>query len=127
MVQVIRDEYVTNVPVRVLGDTGTERVQIAGALRIRFADRVVVGSAPAGNAGSVWRAMAGPTPASRTLQAGEAASRLAGLRRPRCSRPAARARNAGSDQPLLARSIPTNKSFQHANVSETMRPGRQTP
>ncbi len=33
MVQVIRDEYVTNVPVRVLGDTGAERVQIAGALR----------------------------------------------------------------------------------------------
>ena len=33
MVQVIRDEYVTNVPVRVLGETGTERVQIAGALR----------------------------------------------------------------------------------------------
>jgi multidrug efflux pump subunit AcrA (membrane-fusion protein) len=33
MVQVIRDDYVTNVPVRVLGETGTERVQIAGALR----------------------------------------------------------------------------------------------
>ena len=33
MVQVIRDDYVTNVPVRVLGDTGSERVQIAGALR----------------------------------------------------------------------------------------------
>ena len=33
MVQVIRDEYVTNVPVRVLGETGAERVQIAGALR----------------------------------------------------------------------------------------------
>ncbi len=33
MVQVIRDDYVTNVPVRVLGDTGAERVQIAGALR----------------------------------------------------------------------------------------------
>ncbi len=33
MVQVIRDDYVTNVPVRVLGETGAERVQIAGALR----------------------------------------------------------------------------------------------
>ena len=33
MVQVIRDDYVTNVPVRVLGETGTERLQIAGALR----------------------------------------------------------------------------------------------
>ena len=33
MVQVIRDEYVTNIPVKVLGDTGTDRVQITGALR----------------------------------------------------------------------------------------------
>jgi multidrug efflux pump subunit AcrA (membrane-fusion protein) len=33
MVQVIRNEYVTNVPVRVLGETGTERVQITGSLR----------------------------------------------------------------------------------------------
>jgi hypothetical protein len=34
MVQVIRNELVTNVPVRVLGDTGPERVQISGALRV---------------------------------------------------------------------------------------------
>ena len=33
MVQVIRDEYVTNIPVRVLGEPGVERVQITGALR----------------------------------------------------------------------------------------------
>jgi multidrug efflux pump subunit AcrA (membrane-fusion protein) len=33
MVQVIRDEYVTNVPIRVLGENGSERVQISGALR----------------------------------------------------------------------------------------------
>jgi multidrug efflux pump subunit AcrA (membrane-fusion protein) len=33
MVQVIRNEYVTNVPVRVLGDVGPDRVQITGALR----------------------------------------------------------------------------------------------
>ena len=56
MVQVIRDDYVTNVPVRVLGETGTERVQIAGALRIiRFADRVHVGSLPGRHAGPVRR------------------------------------------------------------------------
>ena len=48
MVQVIRNEYVTNVPVRVLGDTGPERVQITGrSAAIRLTDRVVVGSAPA--------------------------------------------------------------------------------
>jgi len=34
MVQVIRDEYVTNIPVQVLGESGTERLQIAGALRM---------------------------------------------------------------------------------------------
>ena len=33
MVQVIRNEYVTNVPVRVLGDTGPERTQITGLFR----------------------------------------------------------------------------------------------
>ena len=33
MVQVIRNEYVTNIPVRVLGDTGPERTQITGLFR----------------------------------------------------------------------------------------------
>jgi multidrug efflux pump subunit AcrA (membrane-fusion protein) len=42
MVQVIRDEYVTNVPVRVLGENGTERVQISGALRA--ADSLIASS-----------------------------------------------------------------------------------
>lgn len=32
-VQVIRNEYVTDVPVRVVGNTGPERVQVAGAFR----------------------------------------------------------------------------------------------
>ena len=40
----IRNEYVTNVPVRVLGETGPERVQITGLLRtVGLIDRVVVG------------------------------------------------------------------------------------
>jgi multidrug efflux pump subunit AcrA (membrane-fusion protein) len=41
-VQVIRDEHVTNVPVRVLGNTSPERVQITGALRA--SDALVVSS-----------------------------------------------------------------------------------
>jgi RND family efflux transporter MFP subunit len=41
-VQVIRNEYVTNVPVRVLGDAGPERVQITGILR--GTDSLVVAS-----------------------------------------------------------------------------------
>ena len=71
MVQVIRNEYVTNVPVRVLGDTGPERVQITGALRVvRFADRVVVGSAPGRNAGPLRRRRG----ASRAVEGGAAQS-----------------------------------------------------
>jgi len=42
MVQVIRNEYVTNVPVRVLGETGPERVQITGLLR--GSDSLIVSS-----------------------------------------------------------------------------------
>jgi RND family efflux transporter MFP subunit len=42
IVQVIRNEYVTNVPVHVLGDTGPERVQITGLLR--GADALIVSS-----------------------------------------------------------------------------------
>jgi len=41
-VQVIRNEYVVNVPVHVLGDTSPERVQIAGALRT--SDSLIVGT-----------------------------------------------------------------------------------
>jgi hypothetical protein len=42
MVQVIRDEYVTNIPIRVLGENGSERVQISGALRA--ADSLIASS-----------------------------------------------------------------------------------
>jgi multidrug efflux pump subunit AcrA (membrane-fusion protein) len=42
IVQVIRNEYVTNVPVHVLGDTGPERVQITGLLR--GSDSLIVSS-----------------------------------------------------------------------------------
>jgi multidrug efflux pump subunit AcrA (membrane-fusion protein) len=42
MVQVIRNEYVTNVPVQVLGGVGPERVQVSGLLR--ETDALIVGS-----------------------------------------------------------------------------------
>jgi multidrug efflux pump subunit AcrA (membrane-fusion protein) len=42
MVQVIRNEYVTNVPVLVLGDTGPERTQITGLFRA--SDALIVSS-----------------------------------------------------------------------------------
>ena len=53
MVQVIRDEYVTNIPVRVLGENGTERVQISGALRA--ADSLIASSSVPLLAGTLVR------------------------------------------------------------------------
>ena len=56
MVQVIRNEYVTNVPVRILGDTGPERTQITGLLSpYRRTDRVVVGFAIGRYTRALWR------------------------------------------------------------------------
>jgi RND family efflux transporter MFP subunit len=42
MVQVIRNEYVTNVPVQILGGVGPERAQVSGLLR--EADALIIGS-----------------------------------------------------------------------------------
>lgn len=42
MVQVIRNEYVTNIPVHVLGSIGPERVQVSG--QFRSADALIVGT-----------------------------------------------------------------------------------
>jgi multidrug efflux pump subunit AcrA (membrane-fusion protein) len=53
MVQVIRNEYVTNVPVRVLGDTGPERTQITGLLR--RTDALIVSSSVSLLAGTLVR------------------------------------------------------------------------
>ena len=85
MVQVIREEYVTNIPVQVLGESGTERLQIAGALRmsdaliastsvpllpgtlVRFGDN---GSASAGEGGP-----ASPSSSARARRRGRPRSR----------------------------------------------------
>ena len=53
MVQVIRNEYVTNVPVRILGDTGPERTQITGLFR--HADALIVSSSVPLLAGTLVR------------------------------------------------------------------------
>jgi multidrug efflux pump subunit AcrA (membrane-fusion protein) len=53
MVQVIRNEYVTNVPVRVLGDTGTDRTQITGPFRV--SDALIVSSSVSLLAGTLLR------------------------------------------------------------------------
>jgi RND family efflux transporter MFP subunit len=86
VVQVIRNEYVTNVPVQVLGDLGPERSQIAAALRdtdslvvassvpllpgtlVRFGEgaenRGVEGTAPSPNVGGMQAGIRAPAGAS---------------------------------------------------------------
>lgn len=59
MVQVIRNEYVTNVPVRVLGETGPERVQITGLLR--GSDSLIVSSSVSLLSGTLVRFGEGTT------------------------------------------------------------------
>ena len=59
MVQVIRNEYVTNVPVHVLGGLGPDRVQVSGAFRSR--DALIVGSSVALVPGTLVRFNQGPS------------------------------------------------------------------
>ncbi len=58
VVQVIRNEYVVNVPVQVLGEIGPERVQITGALR--QPDSLVVASSSPLLSGTLVRFETGP-------------------------------------------------------------------
>jgi multidrug efflux pump subunit AcrA (membrane-fusion protein) len=60
-VQVIRSEYVTNVPVRVLGKVGAERIQITGGLR--STDALIVSSSVPLLAGTLVRFSQGPAQA----------------------------------------------------------------
>jgi multidrug efflux pump subunit AcrA (membrane-fusion protein) len=53
VVQVIRSEYVTNIPVRVLGGAGADRVQVAGAFR--GSDALIVSSSSPLLAGTLVR------------------------------------------------------------------------
>src|SRR5208337_879452 len=53
MVQVLRNEYVTNVPVDVLGKIGPERLQVSGALRVT--DALIVSSSVPLLAGTLVR------------------------------------------------------------------------
>lgn len=59
MVQVIRNEYVTNVPVQVLGGLGPDRVQVSGAFRER--DALVVGASVPLVPGTLVRFHEGPS------------------------------------------------------------------
>jgi multidrug efflux pump subunit AcrA (membrane-fusion protein) len=70
MVQVIRDEYVTNVPVRVLGEPGAERVQITGALRT--SDSLIASASVPLLAGTLVRFGDNGTPASSAASGAEA-------------------------------------------------------
>lgn len=58
MVQVIRNEYVTNIPVHVLGAIGSERVQVSGPFR--DADALIVGASVPLAPGTLVRFTEGP-------------------------------------------------------------------
>jgi hypothetical protein len=65
MVQVIRNEYVTNVPVQVLGGLGPDRVQVSGLFRQM--DALIVGSTVPLVPGTLVRFDEGP--AARGIEA----------------------------------------------------------
>jgi biotin carboxyl carrier protein len=102
MVQVIRDEYVTNIPVHVLGDHGNERVQISGALRA--SDSLIASSSVPLLAGTLVRfgdnganggEQGAPETATPPAQGGRGRTGAPGTR-PNSSSPGQRpARNAG--------------------------------
>ena len=58
MIQVIRNEYVTNVPVQVMGGLGPDRIQVSGLLR--DSDALIVGSSVALMPGTLVRFSDGP-------------------------------------------------------------------
>src|SRR5206468_11906731 len=58
LVQVLRNEYVTNVPVQVLGGVGPERVQVSGSLREQ--DALIIGSSVPLLPGTLVRFGGGP-------------------------------------------------------------------
>jgi hypothetical protein len=64
-VQVIRNEYVTNVPVQVLGGLGPDRVQVSGLFR--NTDALIVGSSVPLIPGTLVRFSEGP--AARGIEA----------------------------------------------------------
>jgi biotin carboxyl carrier protein len=104
MVQVLRNEYVTNVPVDVLGKIGPERFQVSGALR--FTDALIVSSSVPLLAGTLVRFAQAPgqgiegttpNPARQGAEAGitppgaaarEPAAAPPGGSRPRLTKPA---------------------------------------
>jgi multidrug efflux pump subunit AcrA (membrane-fusion protein) len=90
IVQVLRNEYVTNVPVDVLGKVGPERVQVTGSLR--STDSLIVSSSVPLLAGTLVRFSQGagggiegttPNPAKQGAEAGITPPAGAGTNRPR--------------------------------------------
>jgi len=116
VVQVIRNEYVTNVPVRVLGDTGPERVQVSGPLR--GSDSLIVSSSVPLLAGTLVRFGEGagshgiegvpPNPAVGGAEAGITAP--AGARVPRAAGTRGAPRGPAAKEPKPAPRQPSTGS-----------------
>jgi multidrug efflux pump subunit AcrA (membrane-fusion protein) len=93
IVQVLRNEYVTNVPVQVLGDIGPERVQISGGFRP--ADALIVGSSVPLLPGTLVRL--GDPRAPRGIEGTAPSPNLGGIESGIISPGASRGRAAGAD------------------------------
>ena len=142
MVQVIRNEYVTNVPVRVLGETGPERVQITGLLR--RSDSLIVSSSVSLLAGTLVRFGEGtasrgvegvsPNPAYGGADAGISCARRLHAPARRAvpgsatnqTRPGDHAAQSRG-RAVLGQAIQINNRFDHANGSVSTRHGCPGP
>ena len=96
IVQVIRNEYVTNVPVVVLGDTGPDRTQITGLFR--RADALIVSSSVSLLAGTLIRFGEGAAP--RAIEGTAPSPSVGGAEAGIAAPEAARGRGTASGRPV---------------------------
>ncbi len=95
IVQVIRNEYVVNVPIRALGDIGPDRVQIAGSLRL--SDSLIVSTSVPLLAGTLVRFGEGAT--NRSVEGTPPDPSQGGTEAGLTSPPGARGRSAPGTRP----------------------------
>jgi multidrug efflux pump subunit AcrA (membrane-fusion protein) len=117
LVQVIRNEYVTNVPVEVLGRVGQDRIQITGALRPT--DALIASSSVPLLAGTLVRFAAGASPGVEGTTPNPARQGVeAGISPP--------ARSAAATAPGSATSRPRATSPARPSNRPAPRPGQAT-
>ncbi len=114
-VQVIRNEYVTNVPVRILGDSGPERTQITGLFR--RADKLIVSTSVPLLAGTLVRFGDGAAATNRGIEGMPPDPRIGGSEAMIADPASARSRPASAGRP--ARSAARGSAGQFASSQLT--------